>query len=109
MGQQQKEKGIKYKSTSTSKHNKNNKNPNDNKEEDDIIDTLQIHLESKQNEIIIETKQHEPHQKHAQRRSTVLEDYGIISGDEQVKELQVLSRQYSSPNIITPTPSTKKQ
>ena len=117
--QKDKENGKMKRSKSSSKHNKN-KNDDDNKE-DEIIDALQIHLEQ-QNEltssagsITAQTStgtmndddlEKQQNQDHGRKRS-VLEDYGIITDNDQLQELQQLSRQYSSPNMVTPT--TKQQ
>ena len=109
--------GKKFKSSSTSKYNKNKNNNGNNKKDEKIIDALQIHLEQNNNnnnnnnndnddtmnDNDLENIQNEEHE----RKRSVLQDYGIITDTEQLQELQSISRQYSSPNIVTP--NAKKQ
>jgi len=105
---QQKNRGKHTKNKSSS--SKFSKNKPETAKQDEIVDALQIHLEQ-QNEIAsnaesmneddINENEHIAAE-HGRKRS-VLQDYGIITNYNALEELQTLSRQYSSPNIVTPT------
>eukprot|EP00485_Elphidium_margaritaceum_P001585 CAMPEP_0202689364 /NCGR_PEP_ID=MMETSP1385-20130828/4639_1 /ASSEMBLY_ACC=CAM_ASM_000861 /TAXON_ID=933848 /ORGANISM="Elphidium margaritaceum" /LENGTH=1934 /DNA_ID=CAMNT_0049344485 /DNA_START=27 /DNA_END=5831 /DNA_ORIENTATION=+ len=91
------------KSSSSSKLNKLGKSSDDKKE--DIIENLNIHLEqtSDHGSAISNDEQTTGGPKHGRKRSVLLE-FGVITGDNALQEIQLLSRQYSQPTIVTPRP-----
>ena len=96
---------TKKKSSSTSKHNKKDK-AKDGDHKEDIVDVLQIHLEQ-QNESKADSNasssstvcSDDVNPSNPKKRKSVLQDFGLITDEQQLQELQDISRQYSSPNI----------